>query len=181
MLAHCCSGTAASKEEKATDDEKAEEKKLLTTLLPIILPFVEDEHTLQLEVLFALQALCEDTGHKSGACRRRLVQGPARPSSHAGAPFAGMFLRVAQVLYNDADVCEEDAFFAWQDDTAEEVSSKTDQARVKSAPPAAADNCASAAQNEAGKMKCLMSANKFLQWLKEAQEEEGDEDEEEES
>ena len=30
-------------------------------------------------------------------------------------------------------------------------------------------------------MKCLMSANKFLQWLKEAQEEEGDEDEEEES
>ena len=27
-------------------------------------------------------------------------------------------------------------------------------------------------------MKCLMSANKFLQWLKEAQEE-GDEDEEE--
>ena len=28
-------------------------------------------------------------------------------------------------------------------------------------------------------MKCLMSANKFLQWLKEAQEEEGDEDEEE--
>ena len=135
MLAHCCAGTAASKEEKATDDEKAEEKKLLTTLLPIILPFVEDEHTLQLEVLFALQALCEDTGHKSGACRRRLVQRPARPSSHAGAPFAGMFLRVAQVLYNDADVCEEDAFFAWQDDTAEEVSSKTDQARVKSASP----------------------------------------------
>ena len=124
MLAHCCSGTAASKEEKPTDDEKAEEKKLLTTLLPIILPFVEDEHTLQLEVLFALQALCEDTGHKSGACRRRLVQRPARPSSHAGAPFAGMFLRVAQVLYNDAEVCEEDAFFAWQDDTAEEVSSK---------------------------------------------------------
>ena len=39
-------------------------------------------------------------------------------------PFAGMFLRVAQVLYNDAEVCEEDAFFAWQDDTAEEVSSK---------------------------------------------------------
>ena len=35
-----------------------------------------------------------------------------------------MFLRVAQVLYNDAEVCEEDAFFAWQDDTAEEVSSK---------------------------------------------------------
>ena len=132
MLAHCCAGTAASKEEKATDDEKAEEKKLLTTLLPIILPFVEDEHTLQLEVLFALQALCEDTGHKSGACRRRLVQRPARPSSHAGAPFAGMFLRVAQVLYVQ-DVCEEDAFFAWQDDTAEEVSSKTDQARVKSA------------------------------------------------
>ena len=33
-------------------------------------------------------------------------------------------LRVAQVLYNDAEVCEEDAFFAWQDDTAEEVSSK---------------------------------------------------------
>ena len=126
MLAHCCSGTAASKEEKPTDDEKAEEKKLLTTLLPIILPFVEDdsEGTLQLEVLFALQALCEDTGHKSGACRRRLVQCPARPSSHAGAPFAGMFLRVAQVLYNDAEVCEEDAFFAWQDDTAEEVSSE---------------------------------------------------------
>ena len=126
MLAHCCSGTAASKEEKPTGDEKAEEKKLLTTLLPIILPFVEDdsEGTLQLEVLFALQALCEDTGHKSGACRRRLVQCPARPSSHAGAPIAGMFLRVAQVLYNDAEVCEEDAFFAWQDDTAEEVSSK---------------------------------------------------------
>ena len=124
MLAHCCSGTAASKEEKPTDDEKAEEKKLLTTLQPIILPFVEDDGTLQLEVLFALQALCEDTGHKSGVCRKRLAQCPARPPSHAGAPFAGMFLRVAQVLYNDAEVCEEDAFFAWQDDTAEEVSSK---------------------------------------------------------
>ena len=80
MLAHCCSGTAASKEEKPTDDEKAEEKKLLTTLLPIILPFVEDdsEGTLQLEVLFALQALCEDTGHKSGACRRRPCAVPCK-------------------------------------------------------------------------------------------------------
>ena len=134
VLAHCCSGTAASKEETPTDDEKAEENELLITLLPIVLRFVEAEGTLQLEVLFALQALCEATGHKSGARRRRLVQRPARPSSHAGAPFAGMFLRVAQVLYVQ-DVCEEDAFFAWQDDTAEEVSFKNDQARVKNSSP----------------------------------------------
>ena len=35
-------------------------------------------------------------------------------------------------------------------------------------------------QHEAGKMKCLMNATKFLQWLRENQDEEEAEEEEEE-
>jgi hypothetical protein len=35
-------------------------------------------------------------------------------------------------------------------------------------------------QHEAGKMKCLMNATKFLQWLRENHEEDGEEEGEEE-
>merc|ERR1719223_2127411 len=63
----------------------------------------------------------------------------------------GMFQRVIQQLYQNEWLSEE-AILAWNEDTSP--------------------------QHEAGKMKCLMNATKFLQWLKEHQEEEEGEEEE---
>ena len=52
------------------------DKDCLVHLCKLLAPFVEENDTLQAEVLFEAQKLCEETGHISGAWR---VDSRSRP------------------------------------------------------------------------------------------------------
>jgi hypothetical protein len=110
----------------------------------------------------------------------------------------GMFQRVMQQLYSNEWLSEE-AIFAWNEDTSDEVRRcETICCILPFCARARASSCSLywhrrltvgmfvcsvyvPLQHEAGKMKCLVNATKFLQWLRENQEEEEGEEEEEEA
>jgi hypothetical protein len=87
--------------------------------------------------------------------------------------------RIMVALYNE-DACEYDAFMAWKEDMSPAVRQQAAVALpcVRPMRTGGVDTCR-VAQNEAGKMKCILGTSKFFNHLADQAAEEEEEEEEE--